>query len=190
MQGAQADTRLLARIVRPQGRHGEVLCESHTDFPEQFTGSPNLSLRLADQHPQPVVVEYFWKPLGRNAGRIVLKLQGVDSISAAEALRGASIHMPVSERVAVEDARYFVSDLVGCDFFDGDRCLGKVADVQFPTTTSGKQLLDATALFVVCTDSGTELLIPFANEFTRAINLEDRCIYMELPNGLAQLNFE
>ena len=188
MLSSQAATRMLARIVRPQGRIGEVLCELYTDFPEQFTDSDNLTLCMTDQQHRPAVVEHFWKPLGRNAGRIVLKLEGIDSITAAETLRGTSVHTPDAERVAVESSRYFVADLIGCDFYDGDTHLGKVADVQFPASTSGKQLLDAAALFVVSTDKGTDLLIPFANQFTRAIDLESRSIHMELPVGLAQLN--
>lgn len=188
MQDLQAKTRVLARIVRPQGRVGEVLCELHTDFPEQFTQSSNLTLCMTDQRHQPAAVEHYWKPLGRNAGRIVLKLQGVDSITTAETLRGASIHTPDAERVEVESSRYFVADLIGCDFFDGDTCLGKVADIQFPASSTGKQLLDAAALFVVSTADEADLLIPFANQFTKSINLEHRSIHMELPNGLVQLN--
>ncbi len=188
MQGTHANTLLLARVVRPQGRLGEVLCDLYTEFPEQFTSSANLSLHFADERHQPVVIEQFWKPLGRNAGRIVLKLQGTDSISAAEVLRGATLHLPSEERVAVESSRYFVADLIGCAFFDGGTCLGTVADVQFPTSASGKQALDSAALFVVRPENGPDLLIPFANAFTKAINLDTRSIHMELPAGLAQLN--
>jgi 16S rRNA processing protein RimM len=36
---------LLARIVRPQGRRGEVLADIFTDFPERFAERKRLFLR-------------------------------------------------------------------------------------------------------------------------------------------------
>ena len=36
---------LLAHIVRPQGRHGEVLADIFTDFPEHFAQRKRLFLR-------------------------------------------------------------------------------------------------------------------------------------------------
>ncbi len=36
---------LLARVVRPQGRQGEVLADIFTDFPEHFTRRKRLFLR-------------------------------------------------------------------------------------------------------------------------------------------------
>lgn len=188
MPDTPTNTRLLARIVRPQGRMGELLCELYTDFPEQFTSSANLTLHFAHQQWQPIVVEKFWQPLGRNAGRVVLKLQGTDSISAAELLRGATIHLPSEERTPVEESRYYVADLVGCAFHDGNTCLGTVTDVQFPASSPGKQVPDAAALFVVTPENGPDLLIPFVNAFTRSIDLKTRSIHMELPEGLAELN--
>ena len=42
---------LLAHIVRPQGRHGEVLADIFTDFPEHFAQRKRLFLRSIGDQP-------------------------------------------------------------------------------------------------------------------------------------------
>lgn len=180
--------RTLARVVRPQGRHGEVLCDLLTDFPDQFTGSQNLLLTSVAGVQTPATVEKFWLPTGRNAGRVVLKLAGTDSITQAELLREAAVQMPQEERLSLDDGTYYVSDLVGCEVHNAGAVLGTITDVQFPVSSSGKRLDDAAAIFVVASPDGQESLVPFAQAFVLSLNLERRVISMALPAGLAGLN--
>lgn len=180
--------RTLARVVRPQGRHGEVLCDLLTDFPDQFTSSEHLLLTNAAGVQTPAVIEKYWLPTGRNAGRIVLKLAGTDSITQAEQLRGNAVQMPHEERVSLDDGTYYVSDLLGCEVHNAGAVLGTIADVQFPVSSSGKRLDEAAAIFVVAGPDGQESLIPFAQAFVLALDLEHRVISMALPEGLASLN--
>src|ERR1700678_1975483 len=76
---------LLARIVRPQGRHGEVLADIFTDFPEHFAERKRLFLRppmgaqldaMRDTIRE-TRVETHWL----HKGRVVLKFAQVDSIA-------------------------------------------------------------------------------------------------------------
>ena len=76
---------LLAHIVRPQGRRGEVLADIFTDFPEQFEQRKRLFLRPPGAEAmRPAKVEAHWL----HKGRVVLKFAQVDSIADAETLRG------------------------------------------------------------------------------------------------------
>ena len=77
---------VLAHLLRPQGRKGELLADLLTDFPERFEdrkqvflasegfSGPASAARAAD-------AVSFWLPVGKNAGRIVLHFAGIDSIS-------------------------------------------------------------------------------------------------------------
>ncbi len=177
----------LAHVVRPQGRKGEVLADLLTDFPEQFQ-SPSLSLALPDGKRSAVSVESHWMPTGRNAGRIVLKFAGIDSISDAETLTGASVDLPHDERLALEDGNYYISDLIGCAMWDGEREVGMVEDLHFPADSAGRRLADAAAIFVVRRGDGDEVLIPFANEFIQTVDLAARRIEVRLPGGLLEMN--
>lgn len=178
----------LACIVRPQGRRGEVLADLFTDFPELFTTSKTLSLAAPDETRVALTVESLWLPTGRSRGRVVLKLLGTDSISAAELLKGYKVQMLEDERVGLEDKTYYVSDLVGCELLDGDTVLGTVTDVHFPVASDGRRLQDSAPLFVLTRKDGNEVLIPFANAFVQRIDLGSKQILMKLPAGLVDVN--
>ena len=66
----------VARVVRPQGRRGEVLAEPLTDFPARFKELREVFLESPGTAPQPIKVENVWP----HKGRVVIKFSGVDSI--------------------------------------------------------------------------------------------------------------
>ena len=189
-----SDWVLLARVVRPQGRMGEVLCELHTDFPERFADRTAVYLqRESPESAEPRTLESHWLPTGRSAGRVVLKFKGVDTIKEAEALIGAEVVLPASERVPLGAGEFYISDLRGCVLVntaggDGPDELGTIADVHFATDSSGQKLQDAAPVLVVNRPNGDEVLVPFANEFLENPDLANRRIEMRLPHGLVDVN--
>lgn len=84
----------IARILRPQGRKGEVAAEILTDFPERFQALQTVYLETGSAPPKPARLERSWP----HKGQIVLKLEGVDSIDSATALRGSEVLIPWSDR--------------------------------------------------------------------------------------------
>lgn len=197
-----ANWTLLARILRPQGRKGEVLAELFTDFPSRFAEHPSVwiapvgftsvvsdSLRGAE--PVPGHVRSHWLPVGRNAGRVVLGLTGVDTIEAAQALSGQEIVVPIEERLPLDPDAFYITDLLEATVFDGDRPLGVIHDVQFATTPDGSRRLDAAApLLSVLSPEGREILLPFAAAYLVEIDLPNRAVRMALPAGLADINLD
>jgi 16S rRNA processing protein RimM len=175
-----------------------VLAELFTDFPARFAERPSVWLAPAGfaeagpahkAAPQPAKVTSHWLPVGRNAGHIVLHFADVDSISAAEALAGKEVVVPLSERVLLEDGSVYVSDLIGCTVYDRGSALGVIEAVQFPATPDGSRRLDdAAPLLEVVSSDGDELLIPFAKKYVLAIDTVAKAVRMELPAGLAELN--
>ena len=189
---------VLAQILRPQGRKGEVLADLYTDFPERFGGQARVWLGppgFADQPSadtnaaQAAEVVSHWLPVGKNAGRIVLHFGGVDSIEQAEKLAGKEVVVPATERVPLEPCAAYISDLVGCTVYDGDRALGVVDGVQFPTSPDGtRRLEEAAPLLSIQPPEGDEILIPFANAFLLELDVAGKTIRMALPQGLAEIN--
>lgn len=191
---------VLARILRPQGRRGEVLAELFTDFPERFASQPRVWLAEAGfvetsgaeaDGARAAEVASHWLPVGRNAGRIVLGFAGVNSIEQAQTLEGMEVVVPASERVPLEEGAAYISDLVGCTVFDGAIAVGLVEDVRFPATPDGlRRLEDAAALLAVRSPEGDEVLIPFASAFVVKIDTGAKAIRMKLPEGLVGVNRE
>jgi 16S rRNA processing protein RimM len=63
-----------------------------------------------------------------------------------------------------------------------------VTDVQFPSSTDGARLTDATPLLEVQSSDGSEILVPFAKAFLESIDLPAKRIVMHLPAGLLDVN--
>ncbi|MEO6802563.1 MAG: ribosome maturation factor RimM [Granulicella sp.] len=180
---------VLAHLLRPQGRKGELLAELLTDFPERFADRQSIALRKPDGTILPTTIEAHWLPVGKNAGRVVLKFQGIDSINDAERLNGLDVVIPAEARVELddEDAEY-IADLLGCTLLNGEHIVGVVEDVHFPTNTSGARLEEAAALLVVLSPTGDEILIPYAKAWILKMDIPGKRIEMHLPEGLLDIN--
>ncbi len=191
---ANADQRWIgvARLLRPQGRRGELLAEPLTDLADVFRPGREFRLTAAPGHtaaPSTLQLEECWHPTGRNAGRLVLKLAGIDSINAAEAFEGAELVLAEADLPALDDDTYLVRDLVGCTLFNNTDPLGVITDLQFPVGPDGRtRLPDAVDLLVVQpqgatpdTDPG---LVPFVKAWLTAVDIPAKRITMDLPPGL------
>ena len=187
----------IARLLRPQGRRGELLADPLSDLPDLFTASREVVLAPASAtSPAPnsprLQIEEHWFPTGKNAGRIVLKLSGRDSISAAEALAGQQLLIPSDQLPALPSGTFFVGDLVGCTIYNttipanATTPIGTVTDVEFATAPDGRtRLEDAAPLLAVEQTPGSEsILIPLVLAWIDSIDIANRRITMRLPEGL------
>jgi 16S rRNA processing protein RimM len=192
---------VLAHILRPQGRRGEVLADLFTEFPERFSQHTQVWLAaegFAEQAATGSVtgtpaalaeVASHWLPVGRNAGRIVFHFAGIDSIEQAEQLAGKDVIVPLTERMPLDAGAAYISDLIGCTVYDRGRALGVVDSVEFPTTPDGlRRLEEAAPLLAIASGDGNEILIPFASAFLLDIDIAAKSIRMALPEGLAEIN--
>ncbi len=170
----------LARILRSRGRIGEVAAEVLTDFPQRLTTLREVYLSDGKNPPRRIAV----RRCRLHKGQALFHFEGVDSISAAETLKGLEIQVPLSERVTLPAGQYFFSDLMGCAVWEAGAttALGVVRDVQ-PTGEG----TPGTPLLVVDTPKG-ELLIPFATEICTHIDPTARRIEVSLPPGLRDVN--
>jgi 16S rRNA processing protein RimM len=168
----------IARIVRPQGRRGEVAAEILTDFPARFDSLRQVFLERPDCQPEPADVE----SARTHKGRIILKFAGIDSISEANRLRSLYVLIRHEERTALPARRYYVSDLVGCRVIVGQDEDGELGTVTGVEPTAGVDLLH------VRRRDGRELLIPLAEAVCTRIDPQDKLIVVEPPEGLLELN--
>jgi len=168
----------IARILRPQGRRGEVAAEILTDFPERFQQLPRVFLEVPGQAPKPVEVERGWP----HKGRIILKFSGIDSIDSAARLRGLQVLVPWEERAKLPPDQYYTCELRGCRVIREceEKEIGTVTDVE---PTGGVDLLH-----VQRADGKGEVLIPLAQEICRRIDVASRTIVIDPPEELLELN--
>ncbi len=165
----------IARVVKTQGRHGEVAVQVHSDAPDRFHAGLKLFALDEQNARREIEVEDLWP----HKNHLVLKFAGVDSISDAEELIGCELQVPRGERVQLEAGWNYVSDLVGCTVFDRDRELGKIEDVRFGT---------GEAPLLIVRSGRREIEIPYAEAYLQSADLAARQIRMVLPEGLLELD--
>ncbi len=166
----------LARVVKTQGRHGEVAAQTHSDIPGRFAAGMKLFALGKEQGPRrELEVEDFWP----HKGLLVLKFAGVDSISDAELLVGAELQVPIAERAKLEPGWTYVSDLIGCTVFDHAREIGRIADVQFGA---------GAAPLLIVASAGKNFDVPFAEAYLEGVDVARRQVRMNLPEGMLEIN--
>src|SRR4029077_12941907 len=82
----------LARVLKTQGRRGEVATEPHSDVPDRFQPSMRLWALPKDANGprRELKIEELWP----HKGYLVLKFEGVGSIAMAETLVGCELQVP------------------------------------------------------------------------------------------------
>jgi len=185
----------LARIKRTQGRKGEVFAEVLTDFPEKFSERRRLWLLKSSSaasaevsaDAREMTLAHHWM----HKGGVVLHFEGIDSISAAEDLEGCVVAVPRSERAQLDEGDVYIGDLIGCTLVDvaGTETLivGEIEDVD--------RSAGPVPILVVMPSrpgdrraSDVEILIPFARDYLRRVDVNAKRVEMALPEGLLDLN--
>ncbi len=160
---------LVGRVVKPQGRHGELAIEPITDREDRFPRLAHAFLPAQGGEAREVRVERVWP----HKGRFVVKLLGVDSIEAAEALRGQELRIAEQELAELPPGSYYHHQLVGLRVEDqGGASLGVVEEVQ----ETG-----AEARVLVVRGEPGETLVPFAVPFIRDVDLARRRLVIVRP---------
>ena len=166
----------LARVVKTQGRHGEVAVEVHSDVSDRFAeGMKLLALEKSGEARRDLEVEGFWP----HKGLLVLKFRGVDSMSDAEELIGCELQVAGAERASLEQGWNYVSDLVGCVVLDHGLEIGRIEDVQFGAGEAPLLIVGA---------GGKKFDVPFAEAYLDAVDMSQRQVRMNLPEGMLEIN--
>ncbi len=171
----------VARVVKTQGRHGEVAAEVHSDVPERLRLGMKLwaLAKLAPESKEArreLEVEGLWP----HKGLVVLKFRGVDSMNDAELLIGSELQIPQAERADLDTGWTYVSELIGCTVFDGAREVGRIEDVQFGAGEA--------PLLIVADRAGRKYDVPFAEAYLQGVDIVQRQVRMNLPEGLLEVN--
>lgn len=170
MSASEEDWVTIALLGKPRGNRGELTALPLSSKPERFENLKEVFLFGAGER---YGVESTWF----HGDTLILKFDGVDSISSAERLSGSEVRVPISQRVALDAGEYFQDDLIGCDVIDRrtGASLGKV---------TGWDEGGGSGLLAV----GPDLLIPFTRTICVQIDPAAKRIAVELPEGLKDVN--
>lgn len=163
----------IAKVARPHGIRGEVVANVLTDFPERFSGLTDVTAVMPDGKRRTLSI----KGTRFQKDRVLIKFDSVDTVEDAETLRNAEICVDETDAVELEADEFFDWDLEGCAVttVDGNQ-LGRVSSL---FRTGGTDLL--------VVKGEREYLIPFAGSICTEVDIENKSIVVDPPEGLLEL---
>jgi len=162
----------VARIVRPRGLKGEVVAELLTDFPERFEGLASVTAVMADNSRRELTIEEHWF----QGGRIILTFSGVDTVEGAEELRSAEICVDENAAVGLDEGEFYDWQLQGC----------RVETLEGHQIGIVRELMRTGGTEIVVVDGEREFLIPFAESICTEVDIDNRLIRIDPPEGLLE----
>jgi 16S rRNA processing protein RimM len=161
----------IAKIVKTRGLRGEVVADILTDFPERFELLETVSLVKPDGEIIETKLENFWF----QKDRVILKFAKFDKIEAAETLRDFEVCIPESETIELEEDEFYDWELQDCEVetLAGQK-IGRVKELM---RTGGTEVL-------IVQGAAKDYLIPFAKTICVEIDIENKLIRVDAPEGL------
>ena len=157
----------VGRITAPFGVTGELRVMLDTEFPERLTERP---LFVGQEHRQMIV-----EGLRQHGREALLKLSGVNTLDAADRLRGQELFVALADAAPLPAGRFYPHQIVGLAVWtaDGDH-YGIVSDVLSRP---------ANDIYVV-RHAGKEVLVPAIEDVVKAIDVAARRMVIEVVPGL------
>ena len=115
----------IGRVIKPHGLTGEVKVRLHWRESQALFDAESLRVcRYGAADVELTIDAVRATPEGP-----ILKLAGIDDRDAAEALRGARLHVSRGGLPPLEPGEYYLSDLIGWAVLGPDGAIGEVLEV-------------------------------------------------------------
>jgi len=160
----------IGEVVRPHGVHGELRVRPLSDFPERYAALKTVWLLKGDARR-----EYPVQGVRPHKEFLLFKLEGLETVEAAEEWRGADASVPLSEAWPHSPDFHFYHDLIGlpCVLPRGE-VLGTVAGFE-EHGAAVNLLIDA---------GGRQVEVPFVKAFVTVVPGE-KIVIRPIPGLLA-----
>ena len=161
-------------VIKPHGIRGEIKVWPTTDDPRRFDELDDVILKTpsAERTVSVEEVKYF-----KNI--VILKLEGVDTVEAAESMRGADLYVTRDQAAPLADGEYYIGDIIGMDVVtDQGEKLGVI-----------RQVIDTAAndVYAVAREGRKDLLIPAIKQCIVSVDVENNLMTVHLLDGLMDL---
>ena len=153
-------------ILKPVGLRGEVRVFSDSDFlKERLIKGQIFKTEKGDLTIQTAT-------LGSNVHKV--KFKELSSIEDAEKYRQMDLMLETLDSSLLDEDEYYFVDLIGCDVYFDDQCIGQVLEVMD---------MSAHPVLRIKTESET-FLIPFVEAFVPEIDVKNKRIKVNLIEGM------
>ena len=160
---------LIGKIVNTQGVHGEMRVIPTTD---DITRFELLDSVFIDEK------EYEIERVRYHKQFVLLKLKGIDDMTAAERYKTKEVRIPEDWALPCEEDEYYIKDLYGMKVVDEDNNeIGKIKDVIFT---------GANDVYIVKPKTGKDILIPAIKDCVLKVDVAEKTMHIHLMEGLLE----
>ena len=148
-------------IVTTHGVRGEVKVLCWLDDPEMLCEFDRCRIQGKEYEMEQVRVQKTCN---------LVKLSGVDTMEAAQALRGKTMEL---YREDIDDEVIFAAELIGMEVYTEEVCIGKI-----------KEVLDYPGNSVYVVKGEHEYMIPAVKQFILSTDMESNRMQVQLIKGM------
>jgi 16S rRNA processing protein RimM len=164
----------IGRIVNTHGLKGDLRVMPSTDSIKRFELLNSIEVILNAQIIS-LEIERVWY----HKHFVMLKFKGIDDATSAERYKTATIIIPKSLALPLEDDEYYIGDLVSMKVHEAcGNELGTIIDVLFT---------GANDVYVVKNDEGKQILIPALKQCILKVDVANKLMIVKLLEGLKDL---
>lgn len=162
---------VIGNIVNTQGIKGEVRVMPTVDDVSRFELLDHIFVDRKDN-----IKEYEIENVRFHKQFVLLKLKGIDDMTAAETLKGTVVKITEDMAVPCEEDEYYIRDLYDMEVVtvEGEK-LGIISDVIFT---------GANDVYAVKNEEGKEILIPAIKDCIINVDVENNTMTVKLLEGL------
>ncbi len=170
---------VVGRVAKSHGVKGEVVVDVRTDEPE-LRFAPNTVLR-GRKPREKELTDYTVEAARDHSGRLLLRIEGIATREAADALRGTLFVIDSADVAPSDDPdEFYDHELEGLSVTLADGTpVGTVREVLH--SAAGEML-------AITAPDEREILVPFVAAIVTSVSVADRVIEIDPPEGL--LNVE
>lgn len=166
----------LGYVIKKHGLNGEVNIYLDVDFPEEYSELESVFVEINQK-----LVPFFIEHLSIKGKKAVVKFEEVDTLEAAEDLRGKSLFLPLDNLPQLDEGQFYYHQVEGYMLIDNQKGeIGKITSI----LTGPQQDLFAVDV------NGTEVLVPITDEIIDRVDHEKSAIFVNLPDGLLEVYLE
>ncbi len=163
----------IGKIVGVHGIHGNLKVFSYAESLSFYDSGNTIFIKTADGNERIYVIEHG----APHKKIILLSLEEVKDRESAKDFIGAELFIEKSVLPELIDDEYYWVDIIGCDVFSTDETyLGQVESI-FPTGSNDVYV-------VKDPENGKETLIPALKSVIGEIDLDQKKMWVDLPEGL------
>lgn len=165
------DTIVIGTIKKPHGIKGNVSVRAETDFAdERFQEGRTVYLRCQGRLEKTTITAH-----GGHKNGEILGFEGIDTVEAADRLRGCTVEIEPESREPLEEDAFYFDELAGMRVFYQGGPVGTVDTVMD---------MPQGAMLRIRRDDEKDLLVPFMKHYIKSVDQKENTITLNEIEGL------